>query len=147
MVSTDRTATTLAHALKLADDSIPVFPCRPDKKPYTRHGFKDASNNSEQIKAWWAQYPDAMIGVPTGAASGFWVLDVDAAKEGETADGYASLLALLTKYGPLPPTRTHSTAGGGTHYLFRYPKDGRRIGSSAKRLPRKNIFVARAATS
>ncbi|MCL2707459.1 MAG: bifunctional DNA primase/polymerase, partial [Dehalococcoidia bacterium] len=127
----------LEYALMLAAKGIPVFPCKPDKRPYTQHGFKDASTDPEQIKAWWAQYPKAMIGMPTGKASGVWVLDIDAAKEGETVDGYASLEDLTAKYGQLPATRKHTTGGGGTHYLFCYPKDGRRIGNSAKRMPPK----------
>jgi hypothetical protein len=50
---------------------IPVFPCNPDdKRPFTLHGFKDASREEEQIRAWWARFPEAMIGIPTGETSG-----------------------------------------------------------------------------
>ena len=80
----------LEHALKLVADGIPVFPCKPDKSPYTKNGFKNASINPEQVKAWWNQFSDAMIGMPTGKASGIWVLDIDTAKNGETVNGYAS---------------------------------------------------------
>ena len=63
--------TPMQEAQRLAEEqNIPVFPCRADKKPYTEHGFKDASKNLEQIAEWWTKWPDALIGVPTGAASG-----------------------------------------------------------------------------
>lgn len=47
------------------------------KHPRTEHGFKDATVDAEIIKQWWAKWPHANIGVPTGAASGFDVIDVD----------------------------------------------------------------------
>jgi hypothetical protein len=46
-----------------------------DKKPLTAHGFKDASTDPATIAAWWQQWPDALVGVPTGDR--FVVLDVD----------------------------------------------------------------------
>jgi hypothetical protein len=33
-----------------------------------------------------------MIGVPTGATSGFWVLDIDAAKTPDEANGFSCSL-------------------------------------------------------
>jgi len=66
------------HALAYAKQGIPVFPCqRKDKAPLTEHGFKDATTKLAQIKKWWARWPKAMIGVPTGPASGIDVVDLD----------------------------------------------------------------------
>ena len=63
---------------RLASNSCPVFPCRSDnKRPHTEHGFKDATTNSATIRAWWARWPDAMIGAPTGSKMNAWVLDID----------------------------------------------------------------------
>lgn len=76
----------LNQALELAARGIPVFPCleidRPDlkkerKAPYTRRGFKDATTNPLQIDAWWRNFPGALVGVPTGLASGLLILDAD----------------------------------------------------------------------
>ena len=72
-------------ALAYAAKGIPVFPCR-NKKPHTKHGFKDASTSPDQIRAWWTRWPNAWIAIPTGKASGFDVLDLDA-KKGK--DGFA----------------------------------------------------------
>ena len=52
----------------------PVFPCKPDKKPYTNHGLHDATTDEATIRKWWAQYPDALIGLPTGNVSGLVVM-------------------------------------------------------------------------
>ena len=54
---------------------IPVFPCRPDKSPYTDHGFKDASTDLRMVRRLFGPRPDALIGVPTGHR--FDVLDID----------------------------------------------------------------------
>jgi hypothetical protein len=54
-----------------------VFPCAPQsKQPLTRSGFKDASRDPEQIKAWWTLWPNANVAIATGA-SGLTVLDCD----------------------------------------------------------------------
>lgn len=113
------------RAAPLLAQGIPVFPCRKDKRPLTGHGFKDATTDAGQISAWAEQWPDALIGVPTGKESGLFVLDVDV-KNGK--DGFATLQA---KGWTLPETRTHRTkTGGGAHYLFRNP-DGRPLKNSA----------------
>jgi putative DNA primase/helicase len=70
--------TLLSAALSYADRGLPVFPCHGDtKRPLTKNGFKDASTDPRTIGAWWSKWPTAMIGMPTGEASGVWVLDVD----------------------------------------------------------------------
>lgn len=65
-------------AREFAAGGVPVFPCMPGgKRPLTEHGFHDATTDPDQIAAWWGQHPTANIGVPTGAASGVVVVDVD----------------------------------------------------------------------
>ena len=58
------------------------------------HGFKDASVDPEQIRAWWAERPDANIGIRTGKGSAV-VVDVDRHGKG---DGEESLAALEAEY-------------------------------------------------
>jgi len=115
-------------AAPLVAHGYPVFPLKPDKRPHVAGGFKSATTDAKQIAAWAAQWPAALVGVPTGKASGLFVLDVDV-KNGK--DGFSTLQA---KGWSLPATRTHRTKkGGGVHYLFRAP-DGLPLKSSTSRL-------------
>ncbi len=87
----DRAGCPLAAALRLARMGKPVFPCRPNRAPLVAGGFKAATTNAEPIRAWWARWPRALIGMPTGAISGVVVLDLDL-KDGR--DGLAAFDAL-----------------------------------------------------
>jgi hypothetical protein len=112
---------TTAHqaALELAR-RVPVFPCDNDKRPFTAHGFKDASADPDVIRKWWERYPDALIGVPTGIK--FVVVDVDL-QHAEAQDWYSRA--------NLPATRIHLTRSGGRHILF-HPHD--KVGCSAGKI-------------
>jgi Bifunctional DNA primase/polymerase, N-terminal len=110
----------LEAALDYAQRGIPVFPVNPlDKHPLTGRGFKDATTSTLQIETWWKQNPSAMIGIPTGEASGFWVLDADVDPI-KGLDGLAELEKLQAQNGPLPPTLTSITPRGGKHFFFRW---------------------------
>lgn len=126
----------LGAALACAEyNGWPVFPCNPaDKRPLTRQGFKDASTDRATVERWWRQYPGALIGLPTGPASGVWVLDVDidASKE---VDGRRALQELEAKHGNLPATLVSCTPRGGMHYFFSWPA-GAEIRNSAGRIGR-----------
>jgi hypothetical protein len=103
-------------ALKIAGKGKPVFPCRPDKTPYTPHGFQDASVDPGRVNAYWNRHRGAKIGVPTGDVSGLLVLDIDVdASKG--LDGEADLLQLEE----IPRTKTVRTPRGGRHLYFRCP--------------------------
>lgn len=59
-----------------------VFPCKPRaKEPLVRGGFHAATNDREQILDWWTKWPDANVGIATGA-SGLSVLDIDTGLDG-----------------------------------------------------------------
>lgn len=81
-----------------------------------------ATTDEPTIRGWWSRWPEAQIGIACGPESGVWVLDVDG------PDGAASLDKLIRENGALPDTLTIRTGSGGTHYFFRYPQDGRKIG-------------------
>ena len=106
----------------------PVFPCRArDKRPLSEHGLRDATTDPRIIELWWKNWPDANIGIPTGRASGFDVLDVDPRHGGDE-----SLDELVHAGGALPDTIEALTGGGGRHILFKH-RDGTR--NSAGRHP------------
>lgn len=120
----------LSVALDYASRGWRVFPCHgwrdgrcscgntecsgPGKRPYTSNGFKEATTDADQIRRWWKQWPDANIGVATGAASGLLVLDLDG------PDAVGALSKMEERQGPLPLTPETRT-GKGQHRLFRYP--------------------------
>jgi hypothetical protein len=107
-------------AIRYAERGWPVFPCNPlTKTPLTEHGFKDASVTQLQIRAWWKRWPQAMIGVPTGRVTGFWVLDTDTDKS-KGKDGIGSLAANGHDLNELMDTVVGITASGGYHSLFRW---------------------------
>jgi len=119
----------LEAALALARAGCPVFPCRPDKAPLVVHGHKRATADTEQVRTMWGAHPDALIGIPTGAASGLWVADLDIDKATGEHVGEASVAAL----GIEPPPYVQRTRSGGVHWLYRH-RNGL-PGNTAKRLP------------
>ena len=107
---------------RLAAEGLPVFPSVPGgKRPLVEHGFHEATADADQVAAWWQRWPAANIGIPTGAASGVEVVDVDvhtagtgfpafraAHREGHAA-GWAALVRTpsggLHAYYPADPGR------------------------------------------
>src|SRR2546423_891023 len=132
--------TMLDAALEYAEVGLAVFPCKPDKTPYTANGFNGASTDANQIKRWWTQYPNAMIGMPTGKASGVWAIDPDAPK-GDGPDGRANWRRLVAENGgDARQTYTNDTPSGGQHLLFQYD-DARPITNSPGALKGLGIDV------
>lgn len=124
-------------AARFAAAGVPVFPCVPgEKRPLVRRGFHDATTDPDQVDAWWARWPQANIGIPTGAVSGVEVVDVDvhstgtgfpafrtAHREG-LASGWAALVRTpsggLHAYYPADPERSQSSwQAANAHVDFR----------------------------
>lgn len=106
-------------ARQYAESGIPVFPCEVGgKRPLTSHGFHDASTDSSLVARWWARWPRANVGMPTGTASGLEVVDVDVheAIRGFAAFERARLEGLTDRWAAF--VRTPS---GGIHAY--YPAD------------------------
>lgn len=107
--------------LEYAERGGSVFPCRERepgrKRPYTSRGFHDASRDPTIIERWWKQWPQALIGLATGKASGVVVLDIDVKRP--EANGFDTLADLGII---LPPTPMAHTASGGLHVYFKNPE-------------------------
>ncbi len=111
-------------AISLATSGIPVFPCVPGaKQPLTTRGFHDATTDVAKLRVWWRRTPEANIGVPTGAASGVIVVDVDvhAGGNGFPAFDRARTAGLIGAWAWI--VRTPS---GGLHAYFRAAADAQR---------------------
>jgi hypothetical protein len=116
-----------AVALYYARAGWRVFPLRPRQKiPLTEHGCHDATTDLEQIGAWWQRWPQANVGIATGAESGLLVVDIDG-EEGELA-----LAELVAQHGSMPVV-PEVTTGRGRHLYFAYDE---RVKNSAKKLPK-----------
>ena len=110
------------YALQLG---IPVFPCKPDRKPYTHHGFLDATTDPQQISDWWKKWPDALIGMPTGEKSGIAVVDLDV-KNGK--NGFAFVPDWESRSNVIARTQS-----GGAHLYYKH--DGRVLSQSDQIAP------------
>lgn len=123
----------LDNASRYAERGFHVFPCiSGGKTPLTKSGFKDASVDPAQIAEWSEQYPDANIGIATGA-SNLIVLDVD------TKEGKAGLESLKQLYSDsalataLKETKRVRTWSGGYHFYFR-PRENVVLHNTASKL-------------
>ena len=99
-------------AIAYARRRRPIFPVGRNKKPTISkeeggRGYLDATTDETTISRWWARWPHAGIGTPTGPS--WFVLDDD-------TNGQA-LAQLEVEHGPLPPTVEVVTPRPGLHLL------------------------------
>lgn len=103
-------------ASDLASAGVPVFPCVPgQKRPLTPRGFHDATTDLAQVERWWARWPEANLGLPTGAVSGVVVVDVDVR---EDVDGRESMRRALDAGRVGMPVFTVVSPSGGRHGYY-----------------------------
>lgn len=131
-------------ALAFVEHGWPIFPCRSaaseaidhatgeitvlaEKTPHTSNGFKAATKYRRIIERWWSDWPDAAVGIPTGAATGVFVLDIDNKPGG--ANGFAWLSDMEAEHGPLPVTARVTSPNGGLHIYFNYVAGTRNRGA------------------
>lgn len=77
----------------------------------------EATSNTEQLKEWWARWPESNLALATGRESGVVVLDFDGEEGLKTAD------MLRARYGAWPETLAARSGGGGLHIFFRAPEN------------------------
>ena len=117
---------TVQRALEYAARGWNVFPAPPGKrksyKSAAHSGGRNwgATTDPEEIRADWAKWPQANVGIATGPDSGFFVIDADT-MEGHGKDGVGALRDWITEHGPLPHTIEVRTPSGGWHVYFQYP--------------------------
>lgn len=68
------------------------------------------------VTEWFERWPEANLGVATGASSGIVVFDIEAGGGGDR-----SMAALERENGTLPPTPIALTGGGSRHLYFSHP--------------------------
>src|SRR5262245_52976049 len=129
----------LTAALAYAAKGLHIFPVPPNKKKsYKSAKYSDgrkwgATADAAQIQRDWRRWPNANVGIPTGAINGFFVVELDT-EEGHGVDGFASLAALEQQHGALPATLQARSPSGSLHYYFRHPGNGIKIKNSASEI-------------
>lgn len=96
---------------------LPVLPIIPNKKlPLIKAGagFKNASQDVNQIKEWWTANPDANIGV-IPAESGFFVFDVDMPNGKHTMEE----LGIWERMATDDSFQAYVTPSGGFHFWWK----------------------------
>lgn len=137
----------LQAALAYAAKGWPVFPCRAAdseeldaeglprwyaKAPLVGKWRQTASADAARIRNWWVRWPDALIGLPMGGATGLFALDFDPREEvdPETGEVISWTLAQLKADTEalmgcdLPQTVAQITPSKGVHAFFKQPADG-----------------------
>lgn len=114
----------LDHALAAAARGWKIFPViSGGKRPLIKKWEAYATDDAEQIKAWWETWPDANYGIACGP-SGLFVVDAD------VKDNGLDTLTDLELEGLLPPTYEVVTPSGGRHLYY----SARSGGTTARRL-------------
>ena len=92
----------LEAALKYASIGFSVIPTSQDKIPPIKwKKYEQQRADEKTIREWWKKYPNANVGIVTGAISGIVVVDVE--NSGRIDD--------------LPKTVCSKTGGGGWHFF------------------------------
>jgi hypothetical protein len=128
----------LSAALRYARRGWYVFPVVPG----TKISYKSAEHNGgakwgktvdeDEIRADFARWPEAGVGMVTGPDSGMFVIDVDS-PEGHEYNGIANWEELQDRHGEVPPTLMAKSPSGGLHYYFNWPS-GIEVRNSTSRL-------------
>jgi Bifunctional DNA primase/polymerase, N-terminal len=100
----------LEKAIRLAERGLPVFFCGRSKRPTMEGGFHNATTNIETLRLHYEKAGGDLIGVPCGGK--FVVIDPDLQHR-------AARQWLKANKDRIPVTRTHRTASGGLHFLFK----------------------------
>jgi hypothetical protein len=127
------TTTRLTAAIEYGNRGLLVFPCHtaragvcscsestacetPGKHPRITGWQRQATDDVEQIRRWWRQWPTANIGLYC-KGSGLVVADVDPRNGG--AESWIDVATALGS--EIAETWTSLTGGGGSHYIYRTP--------------------------
>jgi hypothetical protein len=97
-----------------------------------------ASTDAETIRRWWAQFPNAAVGIPLGRIG---VIVIDADRHGQDSpDGVANLQELVGE-NEWPEHPVADTAGGGEHHFFRNLEGASALGNGEGTIANRGINV------
>ena len=99
-------------AALLAAVDIPSFPVADNKRPCCEGGFKSATTDPDELARLFADPRAVLVGMPTGSASGLFVVDIDPKNGG--------LEWWESNKNRFPPTLIVHTRSGGKHAYFKH---------------------------
>ena len=122
-------------AIGYAREGYKIFPCinkgKDKKKPLIKDWPNVATNDLKQINEWWTKWPNAAIGLPTGAINNIWVVDCDIKNDGNGIEEFLKICK-ENDYNP-NDTLIIVTPTEGLHYYYRY-EVGKLIKTSVKEI-------------
>lgn len=124
----------LGGALRCAIRGWPVHPliCK-TKRPHLKEWQNKATTDTDQVRAWWKQWPYANVGVACGSPGPF-VVDVDAPKTSNPDRcGLEAWLDLCQEHGIDDSRAVLSLTGGGGKQLL-YDADGTSLRNTTSKL-------------
>ena len=102
----------LEAALKYLSLGFSVIPVGENKIPaITWKEFQTRKATEQEVRSWFSNPGVVGVGIVTGKISGLAVLDMEAGAD------FTGL--------KIPTTPTSKTGGGGAHYYFKYPSQGK----------------------
>lgn len=100
----------LNQAIELLEKGLSIIPVNIDKKPLIKwEAYQHKIATCEDLETWWDRWPDANIGIVTGAISGLVVVDSDGPEGTEWINRH------------LPRTAIYARTAKGVHAYFRHP--------------------------
>lgn len=132
-----------SEALRIARKGTPIFPCSAeDKRPLVKEGFNAATTDEKTVSRWWGQWPDALIGMPTGAKTGCTVVDIDMGKRDSDdpalrAEGEAARQWWQDNNAQYASAMIVETRSGGLHVYCKYSGERNTQGGIHKGVDRR----------
>jgi RecA-family ATPase len=116
--SLSRTCEDAAH--EYLEKGFPVIPLR-GKKPLIKwERYQHELPTHEDITKWWSEFPNANVGIVTGAISKLVVVDMDGPEGEAWVDNN------------MPRTSVYQKTGKGKHAIYKYP--GYKVSNSVKEI-------------
>jgi Bifunctional DNA primase/polymerase, N-terminal len=126
---TGKTTLILNQVLKYQQRGFSVIPIQPkEKKPLVAwEPYQTDRASEETLTQWFTSWPDANVGIVTGAISDLVVIDCD------SKDATRELKNIVSELKPIPRVKT----GHGWHFFFKHP--GKSVLNRVGVLPKMDV--------
>ena len=108
------------HPCRHAAEQLPGGGIRKAKTPLLDHWNSEATDDPAEVEELWTRWPQALVGICTGAGVVMLDFDTDPSKGTDAATAQAQLEAKVGA--ALPATVTLTTARGGFHHYYTTPQ-------------------------